>query len=452
MTIAAEEREPEMKPASARPHILMIISHDTGRHLGCYGADVATPNLDRLASEGIRFDQSFCVAAQCSPSRTTLMTGRYPHINGMIGLAHLGWKLNEGERCLPHYLNEAGYETHLFGFQHESVKTESEIKRRLGYQHYHPTPKNFIVTEVAPLVTEFLAAQQGRPTDQPFFAMVGVEETHRVFELPIYTPDDPAALRLPPYLPDTPGVREDMAWFNGTVKALDQGVGMILTALEQSGLAEETLVIYTTDHGIAFPRAKGMSFDPGLETGLIMRWPGRIPAGSVAKEMVTHLDLLPTILDLIGVAAPATVNLDGTSYLPRLLGQPYAPREQFFVEMTWHDRYNPHRGIRTSRYKYVRNYDPTQTLIYVPLDIHSGPSGRGLPPEYYGLRRPPEELYDLAADPLEQTNQAENPAYQAVLRQLREQVLRWMHMTDDPLLKGPIPATPEQARIDWSPI
>ncbi|MFZ5823549.1 MAG: sulfatase [Bacillota bacterium] len=428
-----------------RPHILMIISHDTGRHLGCYGAAVRTPNLDRLAAEGIRFEQNFCVAAQCSPSRGSLMTGRYPHKNGLIGLAHLGWSMNEDEVCLPQYLTQAGYETHLFGFQHEVPKGRVE---RLGYQHFHPTPHNFI-HEVAPLVEEFLAARAAGADEPPLFLMVGVEETHRNFAQPIYTPDDPAEVVVPPYLPDAPGVREDLAWFQGTVKALDEGVGRILKALADAGLAEETLVVYTTDHGIAFPRAKGMSYDPGLETALIMRWPGRIQPGTVQRRMITHLDFLPTLLEAVG--APRPQNLDGESYLPLLGGGECQTRDSFFLEMTWHDRYNPHRGIRTERFKYIRNFDPDATLVYVPLDIHSGPAGTALPPSFYDKTRPVEELYDLANDPLEQQNLAGDAAYAEVLADLRMRVQRWMEQTNDPLLKGPVAPTPEQARIDWSP-
>lgn len=428
-----------------RPHILMIISHDTGRHLGCYGASVATPNLDRLAAEGVRFAQSFCVAAQCSPSRGSLMTGRYPHRNGLIGLAHLGWSLNPDEICLPEYLNRTGYETHLFGFQHEAPRDQAD---RLGYQQIHPAPHNYI-DEVVPLVEEFLRARSPGSDSPPLFLMVGVEETHREFQQPIYTPDDPNTVAVPTYLPDAPGVREDLAWFHGTVKALDAGVGRILAALERAGMSADTLVIYTTDHGIAFPRAKGMSYDPGLETALLMRWPDRIPPGLVRRQMVTHLDFLPTLLELVGAPQPA--HLDGRSYLPLLAEEGSPPREHFFVEMTWHDRYNPHRGIRTDRFKYIRNFDPDATLVYVPLDIHKGPAGTALPREYYDERRPEEELYDLSSDPLERHNLAGDPGYAEVVVDLRTRVQRWMEQTRDPLLKGPVPPTPEQARIDWRP-
>lgn len=428
-----------------RPHILIIISHDTGRHVGPYGAGVATPNLERLAAEGIRFDRSFCVAAQCSPSRSSLMTGRYPHVNGLLGLAHLGWSMNPGERCLPHYLNEAGYETHLFGFQHETPEASID---RLGYQQVHRAPDNF-VHNVAPLVTRFL--ETGSPDrERPLFLMVGFEEAHRPFEQPFYTPDDPASVTVPPYLPDNPGIREDLAWFNGSVRALDEGVGAVLGALDAAGLSQETLVIYTTDHGIAFPRAKGMSYDAGLETALIMRWPGQIAPATVSGQIVTHLDLLPTLLEVAG--RPQPEGLNGQSYLPLLTGQSgRGPRDQFFFEMTWHDRYNPHRGIRTERYKYIRNFEPEGTRIYVPLDIHSGPAGRELPAHYYGEHRPLEELYNLESDPLERRNLAGDPAHAAMLIDLRTRVQRWMEETNDPLLKGPVAPTREQARIDWSP-
>lgn len=421
--------------SSSRPHIVLIISHDTGRHLGCYGEAVATPHLDRLAAEGIRFEQAFTVAAQCSPSRASLLTGRYPHVNGVMGLAHLGWRLHDGERCIAHYLNDAGYASHLFGLQHEACPDEAW---RLGYQVVHPSPVDNRARNVVPEVAGFLAGLRDDPPAKPLFVVAGVSETHRKFELEGYHPDDPASVRVPPYLPDGPGIRRDLAWFHGSVRALDEGVGGILEGLERSGLAAGTLVIYTTDHGIAFPRAKGMSYDPGLGVALLMRWPGRIRAGAVSGDTVTHPDLLPTLLEL--ARAPIPEGLAGDSYAGLLTGTAgYRPRRAFFFEMTWHDRYNPHRGVREPDFKYIRNFDDRLPLVYVPADVLAGPSGADVPAGYSSRPRPVEELYHLPSDPLEQHNLAADPEQAETVGRMRTEVLSWMEGTADPLLQGPVP-------------
>jgi len=431
----------------ARPNLLLVICHDLGRRLGCYGAPVVTPHLDRLASEGVTFTNYFCTAAQCSPSRGSILTGRFPHRNGLMGLAHIGWEYHPGERTLPMYLNEAGYDTHLFGTQHESADPG-----RLGYAHLHLYQGSGKAAAAAQEVAGFLQ-QVGKQPSRPFFACVGTSEPHRPYQQPGYPADDPRQVVLLPYLPDKPGIREDLAGLNGLIRVLDQAVGEIAAALDQAGLAQDTLLIFTTDHGVAMPRAKGTCYDPGLETALIMRLPGRLAAGTRQHALLSNVDLLPTLLELTGCPAPA--DLDGCSFLPLLLGGAYRPRERIFVEMTWHDKYNPMRGVRTATHKYVRNFGD-RPLVYLPLDIYRGRAGEELRDEYYGSRRPPEELYCLPDDPVEQHNLAGEPACQGLLQDLRGAVEDWMEATADPLLAEPVPPTPrQQQRLgepnDWPP-
>lgn len=413
----------------------MVITHDTGRRLGCYGASVCTPHLDRLAAEGIRFSHSFCTAPQCSPSRGSILTGRYPHENGLMGLAHLGWRLHPQERCLPQYLSDAGYQTVLCGLQHEDADA-----RRLGYQAVLGTRRD--AASVGQDVANWLKERAGQE-DRPFFLMAGMNETHRPFDRPAYQPDDPATERVPSYLPDIPAVRAELAGFGGLVRAVDGGVGTIMAALEGTGLAERTVLIYTTDHGIAFPRAKGMAYDPGLETALLVRWPGRTPQGRVDSHLLSHVDLLPTLLEVAGVPVPA--GIAGRSFLPLWTGEAYEPRQHLFFEETWHDRYNPLRGVRTERYKYVRCFDPGSPEVYLPADIYRSPSGAALREAYYARTRASEELYDLEADPGETRNLVGDPSVADVLRQLRGWVEQWMERTADPLLLGPVGPPREQA-------
>jgi N-sulfoglucosamine sulfohydrolase len=413
-----------------QPNIVLVITHDTGTHLGCYGAGVATPQLNRLAAEGVRFDRAHCTAPQCSPSRASLMTGLYPHTNGMMGLAHRGWELRPDVRCLPHYLADGGYATYLFGFQHEAYKNPA----RLGYQHIDTAAIQ--ASAVAEKVRDCILSQP----DAPFFIMAGFDETHRPFDRPGYDGDPPESVTVPPWLPDIPAVRTEIGQLNGMVKAVDRAVGEIRAAIARHPQADNTLFIYTTDHGIAMPRAKGMLYEPGMRTALLMQWPAGFAGGRHMDDLLVNVDILPTLLDAAGLPTPT--GLHGRTFLPLLRGEPYRPHDHIFAELTWHDRYNPMRGVRTTRYASMRSFIAAP-LVYMPSDILAGLSGQALAPAYYGAVRPPEELYDLATDPLEQTNRAADPVHAGELARLRGLVDDWMRETNDPLLHGPVPGKPE---------
>ena len=413
------------------PNVVIVITHDTGRHLGAYGRRVATPNLDRLAAEGVLFEQAFCTAPQCSPSRASLLTGLVPHRHGLIGLTHRGFRLHPDvlRRTLPRVLGEAGYSTHLFGFQHEAADP-----RELGYQQVvgaRPTGSGpHLCRDVAPAAADFLA---GGPTE-PFFAMVGFEETHRPFE-PTDTPL--ADVEVPSFLPDTPVVRRDVADLEGSVREADRAIGQLLAALDRSGLADRILFIYTTDHGIAFPGAKGTLFDPGIEVGLIARGPGGFGGGQRLPGLASNVDLLPTILEVCGLAPPA--DGDGTSLLPIVNGGVRDVRQEVFAELTYHTTYDPMRAIRTERHKYVRSF--ADRPLHLPAHVDASPTkdllrDRG----FFEPRRPAEMLFDLAHDPLERTNIAGDPSSASVLDSLRDRLERWMRATGDPLLAGEVAA------------
>ena len=418
------------------PNILLFHCHDLGQHLSCYGVPIETPNLDAFAQDGMIFTNYFCTAAQCSPSRGSIFTGRYPHNNGLVGLAHIGWELNDDEVTLAQHMNQAGYDTCLIGIQHETSDW-----RRLGYQE--ADVETGAALQVAPKVTQFLQEQAQQSAGFPFFLSAGTGEPHRPYQRDEVPRDDPAEVTPLPYLPDRPGIREDIAGLNALVRVVDQAFGEVFAALKESGLEQNTLVIFTTDHGPAMPRAKGTCYDPGVKTALIMRWPGHLKGGQKYAELLSNVDLPPTLLELI--CYPIPDNLDGYSFLPLLMGGSYTPRDHVFLEMTWHDKYNPMRAIRTNRFKYIRNFGD-RPLVYLPSDTWAGLAGQEMREEYYSSRRPAEELYDLQADPLEQQNIVDNPDYADVLADLRNRVTAWMEATGDRLLPGDWPPTPEQAK------
>ncbi|MED4599953.1 sulfatase [Paenibacillus validus] len=434
-----------------KPNILFMISHDTGRYLGCYGKGVETPAIDALAEKGVRFDNYFCPAPQCSPSRASILTGQYPHNNGMLGLAHLGFSIRPEVTTLPKELQKLGYETALIGFSHETIgEPDSRLTSstyKLGYERVEPVPGDR-GPQVAERVVQYLQEKGASAEGRPFFASVGFFETHRDFDEYEAVKDPADQVTPPPYLPDHPQVREDFALLHGSVKVLDQSIGRILQGLEEAGLSKDTLVIYTTDHGIAFPRAKGTLMDAGLETALVMYYPGLIEGGKVVKELLCNVDLMPTLLQLVGGDIPQ--ELDGTSFLGLFKPEASAvSRDHFFAELTWHDLYHPMRGVRTQQYKYIRNFEDGPS-VYLPLDIHRSLSGEIVRDDYY-VPNALEELYDLEADPLERHNLAANPDYANVLHELRGKVDAWMKETQDPLLSGRVagwPAPEWQEQLD----
>lgn len=416
------------RAAAGRPNIVYLHSHDSGRYLQPYGHAVPTPNIQKLASQGILFRKAFSAAPTCSPSRASLLTGQCPHSNGMLGLAHRGFSMADYSRHMLHTLGKAGYHSVLAGLQHIASVPET-----IGFDELL-RPKNTTAAVVAPLAVEFL----NRRPSQPFFLDVGFFETHREYPEPTAL-DDPRYLQPPLPLPDTPQTRRDMAGFRASARLLDHGAGLVLDALERNGLAANTLVISTTDHGIAFPRMKCNLTDSGFGVSLILRGPGPFSGGKVSDAMVSHLDVFPTLCDWLELERPAW--LEGRSMLPLLRGEEKELHDEVFAEVNYHASYEPVRAVRTQRFKYIRRYDGRATPVLPNCD--DSPS-KDLWLEYgwRGRAVPQEELYDLIFDPAEQNNLCADPNSAPALREMRGRLERWMTRTNDPLLKGPVPAPP----------
>jgi N-sulfoglucosamine sulfohydrolase len=392
---------------------------------------VPSANLDALAARGIRFENSYCTAPQCSPSRATLYTGRYAHSTGMFGLAHdpFNWRLYEDEVYLAAYLQEAGYTTALFGIQHVT-KWDDESVKKLGYEHVIQGHDD--TSEVVKNALAFLSG----PHDRPFFLNVGLFQPHRdgIGRYKLSAPDDSLGVEIPPYLPNTPEAREEIADLQGAIRVTDEAFGAIWNALEAHNLLEDSWVIFTTDHGLAMPRAKCTMYDAGLETALIMYNTALGLMGErVIRHMVSHVDLLPTILHGLGLPIPERVQ--GRSYWDLLLGRDYQERDVIFAEKTFHTAYEPQRAVRSRRYKLILNLEVD--IINVPADIQHSPLYPQMIDELT-KERPQVELYDLMNDPQERTNLAGQPHLAVIERHFLEQLLRWMEETDDPILKGPI--------------
>lgn len=396
-----------------------------------------TPNIQRLAEEGILFRQAFCAAPTCSPSRASLLTGQCAHSSGMLGLAHRGFGLNDYKQHLLHTLRPAGYQATLVGVQHLSADPA-----RIGYDRILPTPEgNRHAEAVAPAAVEFLHSVPA----EPFFLTIGFYETHREFPSPAAGQD--ARFCLPPApLPDTPRIRADMAAYKASASLLDQGIGLVLQALDETGLAGRTLVICTTDHGLAFPGMKCSLTDHGLGVMLIMRGPGGFSGGQLCQAMLSQIDIFPTLCDLLRIEPPAW--LQGKSFLPVIRGELEQVNDEIFAEVTYHAAYEPQRAVRTQRYKYIRRYGDQPGPVLPNCD-DSPSKDLWLAHGWRDQASPAEQLYDLVFDPNESHNLAGDPGRQATLAELRGRLDRWMQATHDPLLHGPVPAPPG-ARINDS--
>ena len=421
------------------PNIVYLHSHDTGRFIQPYGHQVPTPNIQRLADQGLLFRQAFAAAPVCSGSRAALLTGAYSHANGMLGLAHRGYRLHDYHQHLVHTLRAAGYWSALVGEQHVSADPDD-----IGYDHI-AIIDHTRADAVAPAARD-LIAERSR-ADGPFFMSVGFFETHRDYFAPTSVRD--SLYSLPPAnLPDTPQTRRDIAAFKASARSLDQGVGAVLNALDEADLADDTLVILTTDHGLAFPGAKATLTDRGLGVMLIMRGPGGFHGGRVSDAMVSQLDLYPTICELAGIAEPDW--LHGRSLMPLLRREADEVNDAIFGELTFHAAYEPQRSVRTTRFKYIRRFDTTHDHPVLP-NVDDSPSKDLLVDHGWAERRVAvERLHDLVFDPQEAHNLAGEPGYELVLAELREQLETWMRETGDPLLDGPIEPLPGTAfnRVD----
>lgn len=414
------------------PNIVVVICHDLGRRLGCYGVHhVRSPNIDCFAASGTRFENSFCAAPQCSPSRAALWTGRFPHANGVVGLSHDGFcnDLHPGERHLAQILRAAGYETRLFGNQHEARSAE-----RCGYEYIHGTGP------CGKIADEFAAFMAGRESaTRPLFAQIAFFEPHRPFPHADVTPLPAGDVTVPAYLPDIPEVREDLVDIEASIASADRAFGRCLAALRSSRIAENTIILFTADHGIAFPHAKMTLYDPGIEVPLILAGPG-IRAGIVHPEMIVNVDVLPTLLDLAGLPCPA--NLHGRSFSALLMHGEYKPSELIFAEKTYHTYYDPMRAVRSSHWKLIANFEfaPGQETAPDYLNNAKGyvEVAKALNVPYSVQYHPPFELYDLKNDPHEQHNLADDPSHSGMRDDLICSLRKWMQDTDDPLLRGPM--------------
>ena len=431
-----------------RYNIILIHTHDSGRLLSPYGYDIPTDNLKGFAADSVLFRKCFCAAPTCSPSRSAMLTGCSAHESGMIGLAHRGFSLAETGRHLSSYLRGNGYRTVLCGIQHET----SGDARLLGYDDVLGCGEFDMASPYADMtafdldnakaLAAFLASPASR--EKPLFVSMGFYNTHRVFPA-----DDgsvnPDYISVPSPLPDTPETREDMAGYHRSAKIFDDGFGIVMEALRNNGYLDDSVIVFTTDHGPAFPRMKCTLYDDGIGVALMIHYPGNPAAGHAIDAMVSHLDVYPTICDLAGIPIPEWA--EGHSLVPVMEGKASSVNEEIYAEVSYHAAYQPMRCIRTERYKYIQHYyDFPRTVLANTDECQS----KTLLLEH-GLREKAnikEQLYDLIFDPHEQNNLADLPEFGLIKEQLKSKLHEWMIRTSDPFISSDYIPKPEGAKAN----
>jgi N-sulfoglucosamine sulfohydrolase len=412
------------------PNIVVIVGEDMGPELRCYGdANAITPNMDRLAAQGARFTRCFTHAPVCAPSRSGLITGRYPT---SIGSHHMRSTLLKPPPLFTEYLKKAGYTI--------AWPTKSP---------YGKTDFNFAIPPGAfDIVTDWT---KDIPK-QPFFGFYNITTSH---ESQIRAPAarfaknterlkpserrNPAKMKLPAYYPDTQEVRRDLANYYELVTAVDYQIGVVLDALEKAGIADNTIVFLTGDHGRGLPRSKRWVYNQGIHVPLIVRWPGHIKPKTVREDLVCFLDFAPTMLALAGVEVPN--EMQGQI----ILGPKQAPQRQyiFAARDRMDETYDRIRTVRDKHCQYVRNFEPAlpyaQRIAYCELmptmkvwrRLHAEGKLNAVQDLFFAATKPREELYDVDTDPDEVHNLAANPKYKDKLAQMRAALDRWMKETKD---------------------
>ena len=415
-------------------NIVYIHSHDTGRYIQPYGYSIPTPKLQQFAEEGVFFRQAFCANPTCSPSRAALLTGQCAHSSGMWGLAHRGFSLYDYSQHLLHTLRNEGYYSALSGIQHIANMYENPGKH-IGYDQVlemevDTSSKHH---QDGPRVAAACKFIRNRPSE-PFFLSVGFAATHRGYPLKEECTVDVRYVRPPDPLPDTPEMRQDMAEYMTLAKELDDSMGQVFDVIKEQGLEDNTIIICTTDHGIAFPRMKCNLQDSGVGVMLMMKGPQKfLQGGKVIDAMVSHIDVFPTICELLDIDKPDW--LQGKSMMPLLTGEKESINEEIFTEVNFHAAYEPMRSVRTKRWKYIKRMNAERD-IPVMANCDNGKAKTKWYENGWAKQKQDEDmLFDLMFDPNETNNLIDKPEYADVVGELKDKLKKWMEKTDDPFLQ-----------------
>ncbi len=434
-----------------RPNFVFMIADDVSwNDFGCYGNPyIRTPNIDKLAKKGVCFTNAYLTAASCSPSRCSIITGRYPHNNGPA--AELHGPLPHHLALFPKLLKESGYYTAHAGKWHIG-SNKAYVTADMPAVEAFDISGGGLNTDVltAAEYERMLQRLKDRPKDKPFFMWFAPHDAHRSFDADhIDNPHKPEEVVVPPYLADTPETRKDLTSHYNEVSRFDFNVGRIMEELERQSVADNTIFMVMSDNGRPFPRCKTRVYDSGMKTPMVVHWPAGISkAGSVCNSLVNVIDIAPTFLGLAGLTAAKT--MQGRSFAT-LLKNPDAPfRNYSFSEHNWHDSQAHCRQVRWKRYMYIRNAWPDMPMLESWDTIWGTPSGRDLislrnegkltsaQSPLFKLPQPAEQLYDCVKDPHQINDLAENTRYANIVKKLRAIMDQWTQETGDTVPEDPM--------------
>lgn len=419
-------------------NIVLIHTHDTGRYISPYGYNAKTNNIQRIANKGSVYRNFFTAAPTCSPSRSSLMTGLYPHQNGMYGLAHRGSRLHDYSLHLSNYLKNKDFETALFGIQHEIDKKKVN---ELGYN------KTFCTTTTDSVKISSTASKWIKKynSKKPFFISIGYFDTHREYVKKISENFNPNWIRPPELFLDNKQMREDMAKFYSSLEKIDRGIGKIYDTLKEKKKLNNTLILLTTDHGIAWPGMKCNLNDHGTGIFLIAYLKNVFEGGVVYDDLTSNIDIFPTICKILDIKKPKYLN-------PYILpNKKYKTKKRKYVysEVNIHTSVEPCRSIRSKRFRLLKRLNNRKKLNLSNIDESVSKSfllKHGLKK----MRKNKEEFFDLFLDPLER-NPIKDYKRLKSYKELNKDLKKFMENTNDPLLKKnfkwpkEIQLTPENA-------
>lgn len=430
LTIASCTDSKNEKPE--QPNFIVFIADDAAwNDCGPYGnQNIKTPNINKLAEEGLVFNNAFLTTSSCSPSRCSILTGRYPH---STGAAELHMPLPADQILFAGELQKAGYFTAVAG-------------------KYHIGPKRAEFDTIyggSPSGCEYwVEALKNRPKDKPFFLWLAALDPHRDYSPgSIPEPHRPEDVIVPPYLPDNDSTRKDLALYYDEISRMDSYIGKVMAELKNQGLDENTLVIYMTDNGRPFPRAKTRMYDSGIKTPFILRWPEKLKNG-MSDALISSIDIAPTLSELAGAEISETYQ--GISFLPVLENYTAETRNYIAAEHNWHDYQAHERAIRNQKYLYIRNAfpelnasppaDAVRSITYqAMIKLYKEDKLTENQLDCFIAPRFAEELYDVVNDPYQFYNLAGNPEYANALDEMRKLMDNWMVEFDDKIPKNPTP-------------
>ncbi|VGO18577.1 sulfatase family protein [Pontiella sulfatireligans] len=407
-----------------RPNIVLLLADDISQaDIGCYGHPVIeTPNIDQLAAIGVRFDNCILTTSSCTPSRCSIITGRYPH---NTGAPELKMRLPADQVVFPKLLKDAGYYTVLSGKNHMG-----DVKR--GFD---------LITNGGggAGAGDWVELLEKRPKDKPFFCWYATHDAHRDWstseEVRKYKPEE---VVIPPYMFDGPKTREDLTGYYHEVSRFDYNVGRVVAELKRQGVFENTLIFVTADNGRPFPRSKTRLYDSGIKPPFIVHYPPAMKQG-VSKSFVSSIDIAATALDVAGL--PKDERIQGVSFASILLDHTAVVRELAIAEHNWHVFPNHERSVRFGDWLYIRNNKTDQQNLCAEAfgwgageelwDAHAAGKLNEAQSNIFWNPCPEEELYNVVMDSDQLTNVAMNPENKPVMEEMRRQLLLWTEQTGD---------------------